>query len=150
MSSLKIPAATLSMINCINKIGLMTRSRSRHSNLCTLAVIANLEMPLSTSSHLSSPLESCLCDHVFKDSSQHLIFTPLNRVINIASRIFQQKAKLYDVSLPFRAAVGVALRYGWLWLCGRMIGGDAAAVGTQQQAEKQTQHQRQQEVVVPV
>lgn len=149
MSSLKIPAAMLFMINCINKIGLMSRSRSRHSNLCTLAVIANLEMPLSTYSYLPSPLELFLCHHVLKDTSEHLIFTPVNCVINIVSHIFQQKVKLY-VSLPFRAAVGVALRYGWLWFCGWRIGGDAAAVGTQQQAEKQTQHQGQQQVVVPV
>lgn len=54
------------------------------------------------------------------------------------------------VFLPFRTAVGVALRYGWLWFCGWRNCVDAAVVDTQQQAKTQTHHQRQQKVVLPV
>lgn len=54
------------------------------------------------------------------------------------------------VLVPFRTAVGVALSYGWLWFCIWRNSGDAALVGTQQQDKTQTQHQRQQQVILPV
>lgn len=52
--------------------------------------------------------------------------------------------------LPFGTAVGVALSHGRLWLCVRRNGGDAAVVGTQQQAQTEAQHQRQHQVVLPL
>ena len=55
-----------------------------------------------------------------------------------------------SVLLPFRRAEGVAFSHGWLWLCGRRNSSDATVVGTQHQAETQAQHQRQQQVVLPV
>jgi len=115
----------------------MSRSHSRHSNLRPLDVIAHLEMPRSAYSHLPTHVCVSLCLYLVIETVFLILYTFCSR-------------KYTSVLLPFRTAVGVALRCGWLWSGGWREGGDAAVVCTQQQAETHTQHQRQQQVVLPV
>lgn len=82
-----------------------------------------------------------------KDSYEDSIYTLL--YLSYIQYIYLS-AKIKTVLLPLWTAVGVALSYGWFWFCGWRNSGDAAVVGTQQQAETHKQSQRQQQVVLPV
>lgn len=116
----------------------MSRSHSRHCNLRTWAVKSHLEMLTHINtlnlSFVFAITRFYTAESCYKGSSCHYVYF-----------LWAE-----SVSLPFRRAEGVAFCHGWLWLCGRRNSGDATVVCTQHQAETQAQHQRQQQVVLPV
>lgn len=60
---------------------------------------------------------------------QLLLTTPKSPFEVLSFYLWLQVAEV--VFVPFRTAVGVALRRGWLWFCGWRYSGEATVVGTQ-------------------